>query len=53
MGEDKGKSDNGDGITAALANRQESSIECSRRMKSRFGRCIGCVIVLQYLLWMM
>ena len=36
MGEDTGKIDNGDGITAALAKKQESRTAFNRRMKSRF-----------------
>ena len=35
MGEFAGRIDSEDGITAALANKQESRTECKRRMKSR------------------
>ena len=44
MGEDAGETDNEDGITAALAKKQESRTECNRRMRSRWWRYIDWVI---------
>ena len=49
MGEKAGESDNGEGITAALANRQESRTESNRRLNSRLWRCIGWVVSLNSL----